>query len=451
MCPASSNGRVPWSDPLNTILQRVTPNSSTSTPTSIVTLKLKRGDQMKIMSRTNQALTTITEKSAFNRPSTPSWTDPAVIAKYALITKLMLFAGDRSIVSRSIWPSFGSDPVNFAYSGWKPPIENSNAPEPDHWMYIPRSPDTLTPAIFESRRLAKSMRYSGVMATNTSARMSVIGTSFVGTRTRSEPRTTTIGSGSARTTPSFISMNFACEPQPSSTIGPITNPPARGGKMSPTFSSSVGASATGLSGNSILSRMWSFIPDAQALQRETAIDREDAADPVEREPHPQVDRDREADADDEHERERVGRQDDDRGDAEVEDLELQHPTELDALHVLAVDLVGPLDLRWMNPPPVIGPALIRRPTASGQRGDTGSSNIAWCSVAPAGVITKPAPTTWTPTASPNFAATDVVISNAVNSRAGLRTTPIATSRSSTPGNENLTGRTAFSFPRPSPR
>ena len=64
----------------------------------------------------------------------------------------------------------------------------------------------------------------------TSARMSVIGISFVGTRTRSEPRMTNMNSGKASTTPILNSTNLACEPQPSSAIGPNTNAPDRGGK-----------------------------------------------------------------------------------------------------------------------------------------------------------------------------------------------------------------------------
>lgn len=67
-------------------------------------------------------------------------------------------------------------------------------------------------------------------------------------------------------TPTFMRTNLASEPQPSSAIGPMTNPPGCGGNTWATLSSSLGAALTGSSGKSILSRMWSRIPARRAAR-----------------------------------------------------------------------------------------------------------------------------------------------------------------------------------------
>ena len=78
------------------------------------------------------------------------------------------------------------------------------------------------------------------------------------------------------------------------------------------------------------------------IQIHAAVEGEDAAHAVEREPHAQVDRRRESHPDHQDERERVGREHDDRRDAELQHLELNDPAELDPLDVLSTHLVGAL-------------------------------------------------------------------------------------------------------------
>lgn len=81
MCPESLYGRVPESSPRSRTEAIVAPKMSTSTPTSRETMNAKVGAQTKIMSSLTQARAAITAKSASRRPSTPSCTDPAVIAR----------------------------------------------------------------------------------------------------------------------------------------------------------------------------------------------------------------------------------------------------------------------------------------------------------------------------------------------------------------------------------
>ena len=102
-----------------------------------------------------------------------------------------------------------------------------------------------------------------------------------------------------------------------------------------------------------------------------AVDREDAADAVEREAEAELDRDREADAHDEHERERVGAEDADGVDADLEDLQLDDAAELDELlrvrrravgaH-LALEVAAALDRAGLDPQPDrVRPARRDRP------------------------------------------------------------------------------------------
>ena len=100
------------------------------------------------MSSWSQAWALATPMSALRSPRTPAITAPAVTAKYALITTFTTAGGDRSMVSRS--RDFSASGA-LVYRGLNPPTERAKSPPPPHWISRPRSPDTLMPAIFESR------------------------------------------------------------------------------------------------------------------------------------------------------------------------------------------------------------------------------------------------------------------------------------------------------------
>jgi hypothetical protein len=70
----------------------------------------------------------------------------------------------------------------------------------------------------------------------------------------------TVGSGRLRATPSLASTIFACEPHPSSKMGPTMKPPCRRGKTAAGWSRIFGAALTGSSGNSRLSITCSRMP-----------------------------------------------------------------------------------------------------------------------------------------------------------------------------------------------
>ena len=86
---------------------------------------------------------------------------------------------------------------------------------------------------------------------------------------------------------------------------------------------------------------------AQRFEVDAAIERDEAANAIQREPETQLDRRWEADAHDQHERERVGRENDDRKDPDLENLQLDDAAELDALEfgtirlqILALDALN---------------------------------------------------------------------------------------------------------------
>ena len=110
---------------------------------------------MKIMSSCSQACALATPTSALRSPRTPAITAPAVTAKYALTMILTTAGGDRSIVSRC--RSFST----VRYGGVprvEPADRQREAPPPPHWISSPRSPETVMPAIFESRSVAMTER-----------------------------------------------------------------------------------------------------------------------------------------------------------------------------------------------------------------------------------------------------------------------------------------------------
>ena len=130
------------------------------------------------------------------------------------------------------------------------------------------SPLIVSPASFDLDRLTFRKKKSAVNSPSSSAWMSMMRSlgsmSADGTPISIAPRMTSLGSGKDSTTPIRALRNPACDPQPSSAMGPMTKPPRWGGNTKPRRSRICGAASMGFSGNSNWPMAPSFRPSDSA-------------------------------------------------------------------------------------------------------------------------------------------------------------------------------------------